>query len=140
MLTRLLFVDDDPSLLKAIERNLCFDYELKTAESGQAGLDTIVNQEPFTVVVTDMKMPQMNGIQFIEQARKVSPDSIYIMLTGNQDVDTAIGAINDGSVFRFLNKPCPINDIKLAGCSRLGSRLSCGEITDCYWMKMASVS
>ncbi len=114
MMTRLLFVDDDATLLKAIERNLCFDYELRTAESGQLGLDTISSQDAFTVVITDMKMPQMNGIQFIEKARQISPDSIYIMLTGNQDVDTAIGAINDGSVFRFLNKPCPISDIKSA--------------------------
>jgi CheY-like chemotaxis protein len=113
MAARVLFVDDDVSLLKSIERNLCFDYDLSIAESGQLALDLISGKEPFSVVITDMRMPGMDGIRFINEARKISPDSIYLMLTGNQDVDTSIKAVNQGQVFRFLTKPCETADIKM---------------------------
>jgi CheY-like chemotaxis protein len=72
----------------------------------------LAESEPFAVVLTDMKMPQMSGLQFINKAREISPETVYMMLTGNQDVHTAISAINDGSVFRFLNKPCAICEVK----------------------------
>lgn len=114
MSARVMFVDDDVALLKSIERNLCFDYDLSIAESGAQALELIAQNEPFSVVVTDMRMPVMDGIRLIEEARKTSPDSIYIMLTGNQDVDTSIKAVNQGQVFRFLTKPCETADIKLA--------------------------
>jgi ActR/RegA family two-component response regulator len=114
MTPRILFVDDDATLLTAFARNLCFDYELRTAESVELGLQMLAGSEPFAVVLTDMKMPQMSGLQFIEKARSISPDTIFMMLTGNQDVNTAISAINNGSVFRFLNKPCAICDVKNA--------------------------
>src|SRR5690606_10702833 len=66
------------------------------------------------VVVTDMRMPHMNGVQFVAQARKQWPDTVYMMLTGNQDQATASAAVNEGHVFRFLNKPCQGDDLRLA--------------------------
>jgi response regulator RpfG family c-di-GMP phosphodiesterase len=114
MAVRVLFVDDDVSLLKSIQRNLCFDYDLSIAESGQQALELIRQNEPFSVVVTDMRMPVMDGIHFINEARQIAPDSMYLMLTGNQDVDTAIKAVNHGQVYRFLSKPCETADIKTA--------------------------
>jgi CheY-like chemotaxis protein len=107
-----MFVDDDTALLNSLDRNLCFDYDLTTAESGQEALERIANEDPFRVIMTDMRMPGMDGVQFIEAARKVAPDTIYLMLTGNQDLDTAIRAVNSGNVFRFLNKPCETDEIQ----------------------------
>ena len=114
MLPKILLVDDDAALLRSLERNLCFDYDIATAESGDAALERISSAGPFSVVVTDMRMPLMDGISLIAAARTRAPQSIFIMLTGNQDVETAIKAVNDGHVFRFLNKPCEVADIKRA--------------------------
>jgi CheY-like chemotaxis protein len=112
--SKVLLVDDDGALLRSLERNLCFDYALTTADSGQAALDLLADGGPFSVIVTDMRMPGMDGVAFIEAARVRTPRSIFLMLTGNQDVETAIKAVNDGHVFRFLNKPCEIAEIKRA--------------------------
>lgn len=112
MSNRILFVDDEQSLLNGIQRRLGSDYDLITAESGEEGLAKMDEQGPFAVVVTDMRMPKMDGIAFIQAARAQSPDSVYIMLTGNQDQATAIQALNEGQVFRFLTKPCQSADLK----------------------------
>jgi DNA-binding NtrC family response regulator len=114
MTRRILFVDDEQNLLNGIERRLRSDFDLVTANSGIAALKAMDCQGPFAVVVTDMRMPGMDGIQFIKQARIKSRDSVFIMLTGNQDQTTAIHAVNHGQVFRFLAKPCPSTEIKNA--------------------------
>jgi CheY-like chemotaxis protein len=114
MTHKVLLVDDDAKLLSSLKRNLCFDYDLTIAESGQQALDRLSAHEQFSVIVTDMRMPHMDGIQFIEEARRVAPNSVYLMLTGNQDIQTAMKAVNDGQVFRFLNKPCEVAEIKRA--------------------------
>ena len=119
---RVLFVDDDPALLGTLQRNLCFTYDIVTAESGAAALDVIRTSGHFPVIVTDMRMPRMDGIEFIREARRISPDSIYVMLTGNQDVNTALQAVNDGHVFRFLNKPCETEAIRKAVDAALRQR------------------
>lgn len=114
MSERILIVDDEQPLLNGLRRRLGDDYDLVTANSGDAALEEIEAQGEFAVVVTDMRMPGMNGIQFIQQARMTSPDSVFMMLTGNQDQATAIKAVNDGQVFRFLNKPCDHEHIRRA--------------------------
>ena len=111
---RILFVDDEPSILNGIQRRLGSDFELVTASSGEEALHAIAAGPVFPVVVTDMRMPKMNGIQFIQAARPKSPDSVFLMLTGNQDQATAIQALNEGDVFRFLTKPCQSHDLKNA--------------------------
>src|SRR6184192_4097590 len=63
-------------------------------------------QGPYVVVVADMQMPGMNGVQFLTKAEAFSPDTVRIMLTRNADQKTAADAVNQGHVFRFLNKPC----------------------------------
>lgn len=112
MSKRVLFVDDETSLLNGIQRRLGSEYDLLTAGSGEAGLAAIDDSDPFAVIVSDMRMPKMDGIEFIRAARAKSPDSVYIMLTGNQDQATAIQALNDGRVFRFLTKPCQSADLR----------------------------
>ncbi len=103
---RVLLVDDDPMLLNAFRRQLRGIYELETATSPGIGLDLLKKTDAFQVVVSDMQMPMMNGLEFLRECRKVSPNTIRVMLTGNADQATVINAINDGEVFRFLLKPC----------------------------------
>jgi CheY-like chemotaxis protein len=105
-------VDDEQALLNGIQRRLGTEYDLVIANGGEAGLAAMDLQGPFAVIVTDMRMPKMDGIEFIRSARAKSPDSVYIMLTGNQDQATAIQALNEGHVFRFLTKPCQSADLK----------------------------
>jgi response regulator RpfG family c-di-GMP phosphodiesterase len=114
MKSNILFLDDEQSVLNGIQRRLGFDYDMTCCTSGAESLRVIEELGPFAAIVTDMRMPEMNGIQFIKQARMVAPDSVYLMLTGNQDQATAIQAMNEGQVFRFLNKPCDHDALKRA--------------------------
>ena len=114
MSNKILFVDDDQALLRSFERNLSFDYDMSTAVGGRAAMELVRSEGPFSVVVVDMRMPEMDGIRTIQALRELQKNAIYMMLTGNQDITTASKAVNDGEVFRFLNKPCEIADIKKA--------------------------
>ncbi len=115
---KVLFVDDEPKLLKGIQRSLRDRYPISIAESGREGLQKIATNGPFAVVVSDFRMPQMHGIQFLTEVKRRSPDSIRMMLTGYADVETSIEAVNKGHVFRFLTKPC--HEETLAGAIDAG--------------------
>src|SRR5262249_38511740 len=114
MSDKILFVDDDIKLLAAVERNLRQHHRIITAPGGEAGLKILADDGPFAVLVADMQMPGMNGVQLLTQVQKLYPDTVRIMLTGNADQQTAIEAVNKGHIFQFLNKPCPIDMLKLA--------------------------
>ncbi len=105
---RLLCVDDEPHVLAGLERTL-FDYfDVTTAESGAEGLEIIAEEEePFAVIMSDMRMPEMNGARFLAAARERSGDSVRVLLTGQSEMEAAISAVNEGGIFRFLMKPCP---------------------------------
>ncbi|HOR28795.1 MAG: Hydrogenase transcriptional regulatory protein hupR1 [candidate division BRC1 bacterium ADurb.BinA292] len=105
--TAVLFVDDDANVLAAYRRMLSQRFRLETAASGAEGLQRLREGGPFAVVVSDLQMPAMNGIQFLSRAREVSPDTVRMMLTGQADLSRAIDAVNEGHLFRFLTKPCP---------------------------------
>ena len=104
---RVLMVDDEPNILSAYRRSLGRVFDITTCESGAQGLEALDKAGGFPIVITDMRMPEMDGVQFVQNARKKHPDCVYVMLTGNADQQTAIDAINKGQVYRFLNKPCP---------------------------------
>jgi serine phosphatase RsbU (regulator of sigma subunit) len=104
--SRVLFVDDDPKVLAAFQRQLRKKVAIETVESGAEGLEVLRRNGPFSLVVTDYCMPSMNGIEFLGQARKISPETVRIMLTGSADLGAAIQAVNQGNIFRFLTKPC----------------------------------
>jgi ActR/RegA family two-component response regulator len=103
---RVLFVDDDPSLLSGISRQLHGKFQIVTAEGGLEGLRKVEQEGPFAVVVADMRMPDMNGIQLLTKIQSIAPNTVRIMLTGNADLGTAMHAVNEGNIFRFLEKPC----------------------------------
>lgn len=107
MTYKILCVDDDANILQGFKRALRRDFEIYTAEGGIEGLSVIEKEGPFAVVVSDMRMPVMDGVQFLKRVHEAAPDTVRMMLTGNADQQTAVDAVNDGHIFRFLTKPCP---------------------------------
>ena len=114
MTDKILFVDDDVNLLAAVRRNLEGQFHLETASSGAEALDLLARQGPYAVVVADMQMPGMNGVELLNSCRERFPDTVRTMLTNAADQETAVQAINGGYVFQFLNKPCPSEVLALA--------------------------
>jgi response regulator RpfG family c-di-GMP phosphodiesterase len=106
MSPKVLLVDDDPNILSAYTRLLHRKFVFETAEGGEEALALIKSSGPYGVILSDMRMPAMDGIQFLAEARIRTPDTVRIMLTGNADQETAIQAVNRGNIFRFLTKPC----------------------------------
>ena len=106
MSNRVLFVDDDPKILAAFQRQLRKKVTIETVESGAEGLDVLRRNGPFSLVVTDYCMPGMNGIEFLGRAREIAPETVRMLLTGSADLGAAIQAVNQGNIFRFLTKPC----------------------------------
>ena len=107
MSEKILCVDDDANILQAYQRILHKEFAIETAKQGRAGLEAIRTRGPFAVIVSDLRMPEMDGIHFLTAVRECAPESVRIMLTGQADLNTAIAAVNEGNIFRFLTKPCP---------------------------------
>lgn len=103
---KVLFVDDEPNILEGIRRQLRKHMQIDTANSGEEGLAMLASNGPYALVISDMRMPQMNGSQFLGKVRAVSPDSIRMILSGQADMESTIAAVNEGHIFRFLTKPC----------------------------------
>ena len=109
----ILVVDDEPGILSSLRRLLRpAGYRIFTAEGGQAGL-SILEQEAVDLVISDMRMPEMNGAQFLEQVRNRWPGTTRILLTGYADVSSTIEAINRGEIYRYIAKPWDDNDLTL---------------------------
>lgn len=106
MRDRVLFVDDDANLLSGLRRQFRRRYDMQVALGGDEALRLIAQEGPFAVVVADMRMPGMTGIELLEQLKRRHPDTVRMMLTGNADQQTAAEAVNQGAIFRFFNKPC----------------------------------
>jgi CheY-like chemotaxis protein len=104
---KVLCVDDDANVLESLGDSLEDDYEVVTALNGPRALELLDRKGPFTVVISDMRMPEMDGAELLGHVRKQSPDSVRILLTGQTDLEGAIAAVNRGHIFRFLVKPCP---------------------------------
>jgi CheY-like chemotaxis protein len=106
MTEKILLVDDDVNILDGYQRSLRGEFHLETAMGGNQALQLITHKGPYAVVVSDMRMPGMDGIQLLAKVKIQSPDTVRIMLTGAADIETAIQAVNEGNIFRFLSKPC----------------------------------
>ncbi len=103
---RILCVDDEPHLLEGLSRTLRRAFCTTTALGADDGLRAFQKQ-PFPVVLSDLRMPGMDGLEFLAEVRRREPDTVCVLLTGDADLARAIAALNEGHVFRFLNKPCP---------------------------------
>ncbi len=108
---RILIVDDDQNLLSSLKRQLRKKYRIRTAVGPESGLEAIDAEKNFAVILSDLQMPGMDGIQFLAKAKHLVPDSVRVMLTGNADLQKAIQAVNEGHIYRFLTKPCPIDTL-----------------------------
>ena len=102
----LLCVDDEPLVLEGLTLHLRRAFTLTTATSGAAGLEVLKQKGPFAIVMSDMRMPGMNGAEFLSKVREQFPETVRVLLTGQSDLPSAIAAVNDGQIFRFLTKPC----------------------------------
>jgi len=106
MAEKILCVDDELNILLAMQRQLRKQFHVESALGAEQALATMERDGPFAVIVSDLQMPGMNGLELLARARELSPDTIRIMLTGQADLTTAIAAVNKNSIFRFLTKPC----------------------------------
>ena len=129
-----LFVDDEQMILRSLER-LFMDspYRIVTTDDVEKALE-IIGRESVAVVVSDQRMPKMQGIELLEKVKELSPDTVKILLTGYADLQTAVKAINSGDVFKFIQKPW--DDDNLAGLVQealgrfaLSRTLSCADET-----------
>ncbi len=82
-------------------------FRISTAVRGEEALDVLSKGHPFAVIVSDLRMPGMDGVTLLGQTREIAPDTVRILFTGTGDLDHAAAAINKGSIFRFLTKTCP---------------------------------
>lgn len=103
----ILCVDDEPRVLESLALHLRKYYRVSTALNGAAALQVVDSPDAPVVVVSDMRMPEMDGATFLAHVRERSPDIVRILLTGQTDIDSAAAAVNHGQIFRFLTKPCP---------------------------------
>jgi ActR/RegA family two-component response regulator len=103
---RILFVDDDALILEGYRRLLHQRFSVSTAIGGREGLALLRTSGPFAVVISDMRMPGMNGAEFLANMAEKAPDTVRMLLTGYSDLDAAIKAVNEGKIFRYLSKPC----------------------------------
>lgn len=120
MSRKILFVDDEPNVLQSIRRNLRKHFELDIANGGEQALHMLASNGGYAIIVSDMRMPGMNGVELLSKTKQQWPDTVRMMLTGNADQQTAVDAVNKGDVFRFLNKPC--NTEQLIEAVNLGLR------------------
>ena len=111
---RILCVDDDENILAAFQRQLRKQFLIETALGGEAGLGLFSAGKSFAVVVSDFRMPEMDGVEFLTKIREIAPNTVRIMLTGNADLKAAADAVNQGSIFRFLTKPCSTEEFAQA--------------------------
>ncbi|PKO85822.1 MAG: response regulator [Betaproteobacteria bacterium HGW-Betaproteobacteria-12] len=107
---RILCVDDEPNILRSLSWLLQREFEVFTANGGEAGL-ALVAAHDFDVVISDQRMPGMMGSEFLREVRKLSPRSMRIMLTGYSDLQAMLRSVNDSEVFRFISKPWKIDEL-----------------------------
>jgi CheY-like chemotaxis protein len=109
-----LFVDDEPNILKTLRRLFMDEeYDVRTAGNGMEALNLIEGGLLPTIIISDQRMPEMGGAEFLAKASRLVPDSIRMVLTGYADINAAVSAINQGGIYRYILKPWNDDDLKL---------------------------
>lgn len=111
MAEKILCVDDELNILLSLQRQLRKQFHIESALGPEKALAAIEREGPYAVIVSDLQMPGMTGLELLAKVKELSPDSVRIMLTGQADLETAIAAVNQGSIFRFLTKPCSAEEL-----------------------------
>jgi two-component system, response regulator, stage 0 sporulation protein F len=110
----LLYVDDEPLNLTLFEINFQKKYTVKTALSGEKGLDILRSEPSIAVVITDMKMPGMNGIEFIRKAKENFPEIVFFILTGYEITEEITKALEEKLIYKYFKKPFLMKDMETA--------------------------
>lgn len=103
---RILCVDDEQHVLEALAVHLRREFDVRLATNGAEGLEVTQRDGPFAVVLSDLRMPGMDGVTFLARVRDIAPDTVRMLLTGHGSLEAAVVAVNEGQIFRFLTKPC----------------------------------
>ena len=130
---KVLVVDDEQNILDAIRGIARRYFDVDTALGASQALDMVQKTGPYAVVLSDLKMPGVGGIDFLAAVRELAPDTVRIMLTGHGDLTAAMEAVNRGEVFRFYAKPCPSHvllDGLQAGLARYRQNIVARHRTD----------
>tara|TARA_B100001093_G_scaffold329151_1_gene314149 strand:- start:3262 stop:3678 length:417 start_codon:yes stop_codon:yes gene_type:complete len=121
---KVLIVDDEESILKGIKLNLGRSLDISVAHGPEQALDEVNESGPFAVVVSDMRMPGMDGASLMRQIKKENPETSCILLTGHADFEFGGSeALQSGQLFKILNKPCHPSALKNAILSALDAQL-----------------
>ena len=104
---KILCVDDEESILKGFQLNLRKGFDLHLAANGKEGLEVFEREGGFALVLSDMRMPEMDGATMLSEIKKRDSEVVTVLLTGHTDFESAMAAVNEGNVFRMLSKPCP---------------------------------
>jgi len=110
----ILCVDDEPQVLEGLRLHLKQRYVVHLAGSGTEGLEILRDTKNIAVILSDMRMPVMDGAKFLNAARSAAPEAVRMLLTGYTDMQSAIAAVNEGQIFRFISKPCPPDQLLAA--------------------------
>ena len=108
---KVLCVDDELNILLSLQRQLRKQFHIESALGPEKALAAIERDGPYAVIVSDLQMPGMNGLELLAKVKQRCPESVRIMLTGQADMETAIAAVNQGNIFRFLTKPCSAEEL-----------------------------
>jgi response regulator RpfG family c-di-GMP phosphodiesterase len=104
---RILCVDDEPLVLEGLERTLFEHFDVTTESNPVRALSVLEAGPTFAVVLSDMRMPELDGAGLLARAREIAPLTTRMLLTGQSDINSAVAAVNQGQILRFLWKPCP---------------------------------
>jgi CheY-like chemotaxis protein len=113
-LPSILCVDDEPRVVDGLTLHLRRDYQVLTAHGGQSALQLLKEKGAPAVIVSDMRMPGMDGATLLKHVKNLYPETTRILLTGETGRDAAVSAVNEGQIFRFLTKPCPPDQLRSA--------------------------
>ena len=103
---KIMLIDDEENILKALKRTLnkYDNWEVETYNSGAAALKR-AQTSTFDLFISDFRMPEMNGVEFLTEAKNLQPNAVRVILSGYTDLEALMGAINEAEIFRFINKP-----------------------------------
>ncbi len=107
MNNKILCVDDEDAILRGFQLNLRKDFDLHLASNGREGLEVFEKEGGFALVLSDMRMPEMDGATMLSKIKELDHEVVTVLLTGHTDFESAVAAVNEGNVFRMLSKPCP---------------------------------
>jgi len=110
-LPKILCVDDEKNMLSALRRTMRSKFNISTAESAHEALEILHNDGPFNVVISDFRMPEMNGAEFLRKVKDIAPTTTRILLTGQASIEGLQSAVNESDIYKILLKPCSPEDL-----------------------------